>query len=223
MPNASPNDFLPEPLPASPLELFAEWFAHARAHSGQPNPDAMVLATLGASGGPAARVVLCKQVMTPAGYVVFFTNYQSRKGREFAAHPRAAAVLHWDSLHRQVRIEGPLLKSPPQESYDYFARRPLESRLGAWASQQSEPLASRAALQEQVQAAKQRFGIGTAGERAVTRPPHWGGLRLWIERLELWVEGPGRIHDRAVWERSLQPAGQYEFNGSEWSATLLNP
>jgi pyridoxamine 5'-phosphate oxidase len=223
MPNASSNDFLPEPLPVDPLQLFTQWFAHARSHSGQPNPDAMVLATVGPTGNPAARVVLCKQLIAPAGYVVFFTNYDSRKGREASAHPRAAAVLHWDTLHRQVRIEGPVLRSPVDESDRYFALRPLASRLGAWASQQSEPLASRAALQEQVRAVEERFAIGTPLEAPITRPAHWGGLRLWIERLELWVEGPGRIHDRAVWERSLQPAGPYEFSGTAWSATRLNP
>jgi pyridoxamine 5'-phosphate oxidase len=223
MPNASSNDFLPEPLPTDPLGLFTEWFAHARGHSRQPNPDAMVLATVGPAGKPAARVVLCKQLVAPAGYVVFFTNYHSRKGRELTAHPQAAGVLHWDGLHRQVRIEGPLLQSPAEESDRYFALRPLESRLGAWASQQSEPLASRATLQDQLQAVKERFAIGTAMETPVTRPSHWGGLRLWIERLELWVEGPGRIHDRAVWERTLQAAGPYEFGGTEWLATRLNP
>ena len=218
-----PNDFLPEPLPSDPLNLFGEWFAHARTHSGQPNPDAMTLATVGPTGAPAARVVLCKQFVAPAGYVVFFTNYQSRKGQEAAAHPHAAAVLHWDRLHRQIRIEGPLLHSPVEESDRYFAMRPLESRLGAWASQQSEPLASRQALQDQLAEVKQRFRIGTPNEAAVTRPPHWGGLRLWIERLELWVEGPGRIHDRALWVRSLKQTGPCDFHGSDWSATRLNP
>jgi pyridoxamine 5'-phosphate oxidase len=217
------NDFLPEPLPTHPLSLLGDWFAHAQVHGGQPNPDAMVLATVGPAGEPAARVVLCKQLVVPAGYVVFFTNYQSRKGQEAAAHPRAAAVFHWDQLHRQVRIEGPLLNSPEEESDRYFAMRPLESRLGAWASQQSEPLASRDTLQAQLSVVKRRFGIGTPTEAVVTRPPHWGGLRLWIERLELWVEGPGRIHDRALWVRGLQQSGVYEFSGSDWSATRLNP
>ena len=95
---------------------------------------------------PSARVVLCKRLVGDAGYVVFFTNYESRKGRELAAAPRAAAVFHWDALHRQVRIEGPVVRSPAAESDQYFASRALDSRIGAWASQQSEPLASRAAL-----------------------------------------------------------------------------
>jgi pyridoxamine 5'-phosphate oxidase len=218
-----PNDLLPEPLPDNPLPTFAEWFAHARVHSGQPNPDAMVLATVGDGGHPAARVVLCKQFVVHSGYIVFFTNYQSRKGREATQHPQAAAVFHWDQLHRQVRIEGPLLRSPAHESDEYFTLRPLASRLGAWASLQSEPLASRAALDAQLQQITERFGIGTAHAHAVTRPPHWGGYRLWIERLELWVEGPGRIHDRAVWQRRLQQSGEFAFNAGDWSGTRLNP
>lgn len=217
-----PNDFLPEPLPEDPLPLLGEWLAHARAHSGQPNPDAMVLATVGEGGNPSARVVLCKQLVAQSGYIVFFTNYQSRKGRELAYRPRAAAVLHWDLLHRQVRIEGPLVYSPEAESDAYFKIRPLASRLGAWASQQSEPLASRATLETQVRNVTERFGIGTEQSREVTRPPHWGGFRLWIERLELWVEGPGRIHDRAAWQRSLQSRAD-GFEAGGWSATRLNP
>ena len=139
------------------------------------------------------------------GYVVFFTNFESRKGRELAAHPRAAAVFHWDTLHRQVRIEGPVVRSPDAESDEYFASRALESRIGAWASQQSEPLASRAALTEQVRASAARFGVTprTRRKASVPRPQHWGGYRLWIDAIELWTEGAGRIHDRAVWTRDL--------------------
>jgi len=215
------NDFLPEPLPDDPLPTFAEWLGHARVHSGQPNPDAMVLATVADGGRPAARVVLCKQFAAQAGYIVFFTNYQSRKGHELTRHPQAAVVFHWDQLHRQVRIEGPLVRSPIEESEEYFAHRPLASRLGAWASEQSQPLASRATLEAQLQATTERFAVGTGG--TVPRPPHWGGYRLWIERLELWVEGPGRIHDRAVWQRSLQRSGEFEFTVGNWLATRLNP
>src|SRR4051794_35517077 len=103
---------LPELLPANPLPVFATWFSDARQRRVQPNPDAMVLATSDDAGNPSARVVLCKQFAVDAGYVVFFTNYESRKGRELSAHPRAAAVFHWDTLHRQVRIEGPVIRSP---------------------------------------------------------------------------------------------------------------
>jgi pyridoxamine 5'-phosphate oxidase len=218
-----PNDFLPEPLPSSPLELFGSWFAEARALAVQPNPDAMVLATVGADARPSARVVLCKRI-DPSGYVVFFTNYESRKGRELLAHPRGAVVMHWDVMQRQVRIEGEVVQSPVEESDEYFASRALPSRVGAWASRQSQPLASRAALAEQVARFTKQFGIDpTSATGHVPRPAHWGGFRIWIDRMELWVEGPGRIHDRAVWTRHITRQDELNFGATEWSSTRLNP
>jgi pyridoxamine 5'-phosphate oxidase len=166
---------------------------------------------------------LCKRLAADAGFVVFFTNYESRKGREMAAHPRAAAVFHWDALHRQVRIEGRVLRSPAAESDEYFASRAFESRIGAWASHQSEPLASRAALVAQVQETASRLGLQSATEGEVPRPPHWGGLRLWIDSIELWSEGAGRIHDRARWERTLTRADEFTFSAGAWRGSRLNP
>jgi pyridoxamine 5'-phosphate oxidase len=215
---------LPEPLPADPMPLFQEWFREAVARRAQPNPDAMIVATTATSGDPSARVVLCKRVDVAGGYVVFFTNYQSRKGRELAARPRAAAVLHWDGLHRQVRIEGPVVLSPDSESDQYFASRALDSRIAAWASAQSEPLASRDELQQRVTEVAARFGIAPgATNGTVPRPPHWGGHRLWVDTIELWAEGANRVHDRAVWTRSLQRADDYSFVGGAWRSTRLNP
>jgi pyridoxamine 5'-phosphate oxidase len=216
-------DFLPEPLPSNPLPLFQQWFAQALEVRAQPNPDAMVIASVNEAGRPSARVVLCKRIDLAAGYIVFFTNYESRKGRELLTHPRAAAVFHWDSMHRQVRLEGPIVQSPPEESDAYFASRALDSRLGAWASEQSRPLASRAALAEQVRQVASRFGIESRATTAsVPRPPHWGGFRLWLDSVELWMEGPNRIHDRAVWTRPLE-ASDAGFTTGSWSATRLNP
>jgi pyridoxamine 5'-phosphate oxidase len=215
---------LPEPLPADPMPLFHEWFREAVARRAQPNPDAMIVATTASGGDPSARVVLCKRIDVAAGYVVFFTNYESRKSRELAARPRAAAVFHWDALHRQVRLEGPVLRSPDSESDQYFASRALDSRIAAWASAQSEPLASRESLKERVREFATRFGVepgATSG--TVPRPPHWGGHRLWIDTIELWTEGANRVHDRAVWSRSLQAADEYAFAGGAWRSTRLNP
>lgn len=217
------DELLPDPLPVDPLPMFATWFSEARARNVQPNPDAMVLATVGENAAPSARVVLCKRLVTDQGFVVFFTNYESRKGKELAAHPRAAAVLHWDTLHRQVRLEGSIVRSPAPESDQYFASRSFESRVGAWASAQSEPLASRAALVEQVRAAKERLGLLQATDGDVPRPPHWGGYRLWIDSIELWSEGAGRIHDRARWQRTLTRKDEFTFTGGPWQATRLNP
>lgn len=216
------NDFLPEPLPQSPIALFTQWFADAAALRAQPNPDAMVLATVSADGKPSARVVLCKRI-DPSGYLVFFTNYTSRKGTELAARPRAAVVFHWDALHRQVRIEGPVIRSPAVESDGYFASRPVASRIGAWASRQSQPLASRAELAAEVERFSRQFGVYASEQPLIPRPPHWGGFRLWIESIELWVEGPGRIHDRAVWSRDLAPIDEFTYAGGTWRATRLNP
>jgi pyridoxamine 5'-phosphate oxidase len=167
--------------------------------------------------------VLCKRIDMAAGYIVFFTNYESRKARELQGNAQAAAVFHWDSAHRQVRLEGRIERSPADESDTYFASRALDSRIGAWASKQSQPLASRAALDEQVRQAALRFGIeqGTTAAN-VPRPSHWGGFRLWLDRVELWMEGPNRIHDRAVWSRTLEPNGT-SFSAGSWSATRLNP
>lgn len=218
-----PLELLPENLPTDPLPLFESWFIDARQRASQPNPDSMVLATVGSGGQPSARVVLCKRVNLDLGYIVFFTNYRSRKGQELQAHPRAAAVFHWDALHRQVRIEGRITLSPSAESDQYFESRALDSRIGAWASEQSTPLASREMLAQKVRSVAERFGVKPgAMQGTVPRPPHWGGFRLWIEAIELWSEGANRVHDRAVWTRSLTEGGD-GYQGRTWSATRLYP
>lgn len=216
-------DFLPEPLPSSPMPLFEQWYREARELNVQPNPDAMVLATSRPDGRPSARVVLCKRIDAMAGYIVFFTNYESRKSKELFANPRAAAVFHWDALHRQIRVEGRIEQSPVEESDQYFASRALDSRIGAWASKQSQPLASRDALAEQVRQTASRFGIAPGAKTGdVPRPPHWGGFRLVLESVELWMEGPNRIHDRAVWTRTFAPQAA-GLQATPWNATRLNP
>ncbi len=226
-----PNELLPDPLPSEPLVMLNQWMAESWQQRLQPNPNAMVLATTDEEGRPSARVLLCKEIVAQPGYLVFFTNYLSRKGRQLERNPRAAAVIHWDALHRQVRIEGPVVQAPAADSDAYFASRPWQSRLGAWASRQSEPLASREALREAVAATAQRFGVpdpahpGNEGSSdfVIPRPPHWGGYHLWAESVELWVEGEGRIHDRARWTRELTPQADGFFSTGAWSATRLQP
>lgn len=216
---------LPDPLPDDPWPLFTAWLEEARLRAVSPNPNSMVLATVGADARPSARVVLCKKLLD-AGAVVFFTNYESRKATELEAGGRAAVVFHWDYLERQVRIEGPVTRSPAGESDAYFATRPWQARIGAWASRQSRPLDSREQLMEQVVEAMGELGVGLAdameGDVAIPRPPFWGGYRLWAERLELWISGSGRIHDRAVWTRDLVADGD-GFAGNAWRATRLQP
>jgi pyridoxamine 5'-phosphate oxidase len=233
--NPLPTQTLPDPLPADPLQTAATWLAQAYDERVQPNPNAMTLATVAPSGQPSARIVLCKDIVLPQGYLLFFSNYESRKGAELAHHPRAAAVLHWDVLHRQVRVEGFVTRSPARESDDYFASRPWQSRVGAWASEQSRPVGSRHQLVEQLRAAGQRFDTPPVGPDArndedspagveVPRPAHWGGYRLWVEAVELWVEGEYRIHDRARWTRSLTAIGDgHSFAATPWHAQRLQP
>jgi pyridoxamine 5'-phosphate oxidase len=208
--------FLPSSLPEDPMPLFEEWFSGVRKAKAQPNPDSMALATATADGRPSVRVVLCKKLITNPGYVVFFTNYDSRKGGELGANPRAAAVLHWDAFGRQVRLEGPIVRSPAAESDEYFASRALDSRIGAWASLQSQPLDTRKTLLKRVATEAARFGPH------VPRPPHWGGYRLWPDTVELWIEGPFRVHDRARWTRALEVQGD-GFDPGPWQATRLYP
>jgi pyridoxamine 5'-phosphate oxidase len=208
---------LPTRLPDDPMPLFEEWFLAAREKKVQPNPDAMVLATATPDGRPSARVVLCKKLVKDPGYVVFFTNYDSRKGGELERNPEAAAVLHWDVMARQVRLEGPVLRSPAAESDEYFATRALDSRIGAWASLQSQELDSRATLLKRVAAEAARHGT------KVPRPPQWGGYRLWPRSLEMWLEGPFRVHDRARWTREVDLGDPQQPRVGPWRATRLYP
>jgi pyridoxamine 5'-phosphate oxidase len=221
------TETLPDPLPADPLRVAAQWLAEALRSAAQPNPNAMVLATVNEHGQPSARVVLCKGIVPERGCLVFYTNYQSQKGRDLEANARAAIVFHWDHQHRQVRAEGRVERLSDADNDAYFGSRPWQSRLGAWASRQSEPVESRSALAENVAAAARRFGIpyggpGTPEPEAVAaeivRPPHWGGLRLNIDAMELWVEGEFRIHDRARWTRIAGDSAT-----PKWTVRRLQP
>lgn len=221
------TETLPDPLPADPLVVAAAWLEQAIVDAAQPNPNAMVLATVDARGQPSARVVLCKAIEPNSGCVLFYTNYRSQKGRELAANPRAALVFHWDHRHRQVRAEGLVEALSDAENDAYFQTRPWQSRLGAWASAQSQPVESRVELGRKVAEAAARFGIpyggpGTAEPEGilaqVPRPEHWGGYRLRVEAMELWVEGEFRIHDRARWTRDTAGIGV-----PRWTVTRLQP
>jgi pyridoxamine 5'-phosphate oxidase len=224
------NDLLPDPLPAEPMALAAAWLATARAARQQPNPDAMVLATSAPDGRPSARIVLCKEFDVDPGRVSFVTNYDSRKGRELAQNPRAALVFHWDHSHRQIRVEGVVVKAPAADSDEYFASRNWQRRIGAWASAQSQPLHSREQLNAAVRAAADRFGaphptpdnVNEPPVAAIPRPSFWGGYHVWADSVELWVEGAARIHERARWTRTLTTIAD-GFETGPWSAMRLQP
>jgi pyridoxamine 5'-phosphate oxidase len=183
----------PEDLDPDPIVQFGRWMEDALA-AGLLLPNTMTLATASSGGRPSARMVLLKG-FDHRGFV-FYTSYESRKSRELSENPAAALVLHWPSLERQVRVEGRVERVPAAESDAYFATRPLDSRLGAWASPQSAPLSSRRELEDRLAELERRYGTGE-----VPRPPHWGGWRLTPDALELWQGRPNRLHDRFLYTR----------------------
>jgi len=187
-----------------PLRQFETWLEQA-IHAQLPEPNAMTLATVGADGRPSTRIVLIKGL--DAAGLVWYTNYDSRKGRELAHQPHAALQFHWVELERVVRIEGRVEKVSADESDAYYATRPLDSRIGAWASPQSQPIGSRAVLVANAAKAAARHGLNPP------RPPHWGGYRLVPDRWEFWQGRRSRLHDRV----------RYNLEAGRWTRQRLAP
>ncbi len=206
----APIGFTPVPMdferpPTDPVAEFRRWYDEA-CRLPMPNPNAMTLATVDSDGTPSARIVLLRGIDERGA--LFFTNRQSRKGTALESVPRAALLFHWDLLDRQIRIEGRVTHATEAESDGYHSSRPRESQIGAWASDQSRPVASRAAFEARIAETNSRFGDGP-----VPRPPHWGGYRVSLDSIEFWQGHPYRLHDRVV----------YAARAGGWSVTRLFP
>jgi pyridoxamine 5'-phosphate oxidase len=194
-----------------PFDIAQAWLTEATA-SEINDPNAIALATCGPDGLPNVRMVLLKEVegAGPEGAFVFYTNFESAKGRELEANPQAAFTMHWKSLRRQIRARGPVERVEADKADAYFASRPYQSRIGAWASAQSRPLSGKAALVAEAALVAARHALH------VPRPPHWGGFRIRPVEIEFWADGEFRMHDRFRWTR---PGPLDEA----WTVTRLNP
>jgi pyridoxamine 5'-phosphate oxidase len=200
---------LPWPAPEDPLPLVLRWLAEAEARVSK-NPWAMALATVSSAGEPSLRYVLLKSLVADQAYIVFYTNYGSRKSADLDANGRAAGTLYWSAVGRQLRFEGRTERSPGAESDQYFASRARLSQLNAWASEQSRPIDSPESMSARLDARTEEF----AGRDAIPRPSHWGGYRLHLEAIEFWLEGADRFHERLRYERRTVGG---------WSSAWLQP
>jgi pyridoxamine 5'-phosphate oxidase len=216
-------------LDENPLDKIADWLAQALSASTRRNPLAMALATCSESGTPSVRMVLARGYCRETGHIVFYTNFGSRKAAEIEATGRAAGVLYWEEFGgRQLRVEGPVTRAPDSDADAYFAQRPAGSQLNAWVSRQSQPLADSDSLNSAAEEKAGDLGFDIARldltrPARIPRPSHWGGYRLWIERVEFWSEGSGRFHERLLYYRKLELGPTKDGADGDWQLTRLQP
>ena len=211
----------------NPVLVLKEWLHEARQSKIQPNPNSMSISTVDSMGCPNSRMVLCKEINEDLGYLVFYTNYNSEKSKEIESHNNCSALFHWDPLGYQVRVRGKLIKSPNDESDNYFSTRKVGRQLSAGASNQSDHVENRESLDDQFQKIMKRFNIQDedldSTEIEIPRPDFWGGYRIWINEIELWLNQSERFHDRLSFKRDLVKTSSGFNAENNWVVKRLQP
>ena len=211
----------------NPVLVLKEWLHEARQSKIQPNPNTMSISTVDSMSCPNSRMVLCKEINEDLGYLVFYTNYNSEKSKEIESHNNCSALFLWDPLVYQVRVRGKLIKSPNHESDNYFSTRKVGSQLSAWASNQSDEVENRESLDDQFQKIMKRFNIQDedldSTEIEIPRPDFWGGYRIWINEIELWLNQSERFHDRLSFKRDLVKTSSGFNAENNWVVKRLQP
>ena len=211
----------------NPMEVLKNWIKEVSDDKKQHNPNCFSIATTDQEGASNVRMVLCKEINITDGYIVFYTNYNSNKASELDFQSECSGVFHWDNYGYQVRFKGYAIKSPKNESDDYFYSRSLGSQVSAWASDQSKCISDREELNKQFDAVLKKFSIEknqiSANDKKLPRPPFWGGYRIWIHQLEIWLNQHDRFHDRILFQRNLSFKNDQYITTQDWRKKRLQP
>ena len=211
----------------NPVLILKEWMDEVVESKIQPNPNSMSISTIDANDRPNSRMVLCKEINEELGYLVFYTNYKSNKSKEIGVNNECSGLFHWDTFGYQVRVRGIIVKSPEVESDNYFATRDIGSQLSAWASHQSQIVEDRESLDNQFQQAMDKFNLKESelesSDINIPRPKFWGGYRIWIREIELWLNQKDRFHDRLLFTRKLVTTSSGIEASNHWVIKRLQP